>query len=254
MNKPTVNRIVADISAELKRHADSRRAEGAMRYFKGDESIAFLGVDTPTLRRIVKDQVKELKHKWTLGEAVQACGKMLKAKEHEIRAAGFLLLSGFKKMFTPALLYDAYQWLNSRLDNWALVDGFCMEITTPLLDQYPEAEETLKEWSQNSNLWVRRAALVTLVAGARRGKRLDLTYRTAGEHFNDPEDLIHKAVGWLLREAGKSDSRRLRNFLLKHGPQIPRTTLRYAIERFPEKERKHLLASTRKPKLKGGCA
>lgn len=248
MNKPSVNQIVKDIGAELKRHADSRRAEGALRYFKGDDSIAFLGVDTPTLRGIVKEQVKSLKSTWNLEEAVKACDLMLQAREHEIRAAGFLLLSGFKKMFNPDILEHASRWLHSRLDNWALVDGFCMEITTSLINRYPAVEETLKEWSEDSCMWVRRAALVTLVAGARHGKRLNLVYQIAGEHFDDPEDLIHKAVGWLLREAGKADSGRLKQFLLQHGPKIPRTSLRYAIERFPDKERKHLLAATRNPR------
>jgi hypothetical protein len=84
-----------------------------------------------------------------------------------------------------------------------------------------------------------------LVPFARRGQSLDLAYELAGDCFSDREDLMHKATGWLLREAGKTDMRRLRGFLLEHGPRVPRTALRYAIERFPENERAHLLAATR---------
>lgn len=81
---------------------------------------------------------------------------------------------------------------------------------------------------------------------AREGRRLATVYRVALALLGDDEDLMHKAVGWLLREAGKTDMARLERFLRKHGPRIPRTTLRYAIERFPEPERRALLESTRR--------
>ena len=113
------------------------------------------------------------------------------------------------------------------------------------LRQFPETLPQLKSWTRAKNLWLRRAAAVSLVPLARKGERLDETYAIAERLFNYPEDLIHKATGWVLREAGKTDQVRLRNFLLQHGAQIPRTALRYAIERFPEAERKRLLSLTR---------
>jgi 3-methyladenine DNA glycosylase AlkD len=78
------------------------------------------------------------------------------------------------------------------------------------------------------------------------GERLEAAYEVVREHLGDPEDLIHKAVGWLLRECGKTDMKRLRRFLLRHGSEIPRTTLRYAIERFPAAQRARLLRVTRR--------
>jgi 3-methyladenine DNA glycosylase AlkD len=137
------------------------------------------------------------------------------------------------------------------LDNWALVDTFCGSVLSPVLKQHPEVEKTLRVWSRARSLWVRRAAIVTLVPCARRGELLDTAYELAREHFADPEDLMHKATGWLLREAGKTDVPRLRRFLLQHGPAIPRTTLCYAIERFPSAERLRLLTSTRPIGLRG---
>jgi len=165
----------------------------------------------------------------------------------ELRGAGLLILGAFKKEFKPALLAWAKRWLDTRLDNWALVDGFCGTVLSPLLEAHPSVEATLRAWSRARLLWIRRAALVTLVPFARRGKLLDLSYGLASEHFGDPEDLMHKATGWLLREAGKTDMPRLRAFLLEHGPAIPRTALRYAIERFPASERGRLLKLTRRP-------
>jgi 3-methyladenine DNA glycosylase AlkD len=125
-------------------------------------------------------------------------------------------------------------------------------VLSPLLEQHPEFEATLREWSRARGLWVRRAALVTLVPFARRGQLLGTAYDLARERFEDPEDLIHKAVGWLLREAGKTDAARLRDYLRQHGSAIPRTTVRYAIERFPEGERRRLLEETRHSGLRSG--
>jgi 3-methyladenine DNA glycosylase AlkD len=88
--------------------------------------------------------------------------------------------------------------------------------------------------------------MVTLVPFARRGRLLDTAYELAQEHFTDAEDLMHKAFGWLLREAGKTNPARLREYLCQHGPAIPRTALRYAIERFPARERRWLLEETRR--------
>jgi len=88
---------------------------------------------------------------------------------------------------------------------------------------------------------------VSFIKLARKVRYLDAIYDIARAHFADNDDLIQKAAGWLLREAGKSDMARLERFLRTHGPAIPRTTLRYAIERFPEAKRKVLLLSTKKP-------
>ena len=98
---------------------------------------------------------------------------------------------------------------------------------------------------KNPNRWVKRASAVSFIKLARRGIHLDAIYDIAVRLFPVQDDLIHKATGWLLREAGKADAPRLRAFLLKHGPAIPRTSLRYAIERFSETERKSLLAKTK---------
>jgi 3-methyladenine DNA glycosylase AlkD len=100
-------------------------------------------------------------------------------------------------------------------------------------------------WSRDSNMWVRRASAVALIPSVRRGLALDAAYEIAGRLHADKEDLLQKAVGWMLREAGKVDPERLERYLRANGPKIPRTTVRYAIERFPPAKRRQLLAVTR---------
>jgi 3-methyladenine DNA glycosylase AlkD len=109
----------------------------------------------------------------------------------------------------------------------------------------PELAARLRVWSRDRNMWVRRASIVGLIPLARRGHSLDLVYEIAKRLHVDQEDLIQKAVGWALREAGKTDPARLERHLRANGAAIPRTTLRYAIERFPDARRRALLRDTK---------
>jgi 3-methyladenine DNA glycosylase AlkD len=139
-------------------------------------------------------------------------------------------------------LWDKVDYLN----NWAAVDTLCPDVVGSLLLKYPELQASIISWPKSSNRWLRRAAAVSFIRMAREGKMLDAAYKISALLFKDDEDIVQKASGWLLKEAGKSDSRRLRDFLLEHGPKIPRTTLRCAIEKFSADERKEILAKTRK--------
>lgn len=228
----------------LRKLRNPDRAQGVQQYFK--QAVVALGIDTPTLRELARQHVGRLKSGWTVTDAIALCDRLLREPELEIRGLGILVLGAFQKQFAPDLGPVARRWLETRLDNWALVDSFCSLVLSPSLERQALGEVTLRRWSQDPSLWVRRASLVTLVPFARRGRFLDLTFELAREHFPDREDLMHKATGWLLREAGKTDQPRLKRFLIEHGPAIPRTSLRYAIERFPAAERADLLVATRR--------
>jgi 3-methyladenine DNA glycosylase AlkD len=241
---PTADQISRDIIKALRRERDPARARAVQRYFS--DGVKALGVGAPTVRDVVRKRTKPLRGVWPLDRAVQCCDLLLKEPQIEVRAAGVLVLATFKKDFTPALMDQAGKWLRKRLDNWALVDSLSGSVLTPLLEKYPpQIVRTLQVWSRDKCLWVRRATVVTLVPFARRGQRLDLAYQLARDSLADREDLMHKAVGWLLREAGRTDADRLRRFLLRHGPAIPRMSLRYAIEHFPARSRAEVMAATR---------
>ena len=241
---PEARAVAAEIARALRRRRNARRAQGVQRFFK--DTVVALGIDTPSLRAFARDRARQLRAHWTAARMADCAECLLAEPELEIRGTALLLLADQQRALTPDFLPRAESWLRRHLDNWALVDTFCGAILSPLLRREPDMERVLARWSRADSLWVRRAALVTLVPLARRGERLDLAYRLAAEHFPDPEDLIHKATGWLLRDAGKTDPDRLRRFLLDHGPAIPRTALRYAIERFEPAARANLLHATRK--------
>ena len=240
--KPGVETRARAIIRDLRRMADPVKAEGTQRYFK--HPVAALGIDTATGRHYARQQVKQLKLVWTASEALKLCDRLFREPELEIRGTGLLILSGFVSELDPSVLPTAKRWLKTQLDNWALVDSFCSYVLSPLFESHPSVEQTLREWSRDKSLWVRRASLVTLISVARRGQFLDLAFDLSSEHFSDSEDLMHKAMGWVLREAGYADRQRLERFLLARGPELARTTVRYAIEKFPERRRKQLLRLT----------
>jgi 3-methyladenine DNA glycosylase AlkD len=230
--------------ARLKKRADLEKAKQAQRYFK--ETIRSFGISAKEVREIAQDLYRSLKPDWGVAEAIQLCDLLFPRPELEAKGIAALLLAYFKKDFPKELFFKIKDWLSSNyLDNWASVDVFCPEVVGSLLDKYPELIDEIEGWAISSNRWVKRASLVSFLKLARKEKYRDIIFGISKSVFPFEDDLIQKANGWLLREVGKSDEKGLEEFLLSSGPSVPRTTLRYAIERFDEKKRKHILFKTK---------
>jgi len=232
-----------ELVKETRRRADPKWAVSSQRYFK--EPVELYGLDTPTCRGLTRDLLKRVKGAWTLRDAVAFCRAMVRDPHLEPRAIGFEVVAAFVGEAGPDLLEQARRWLERSCGNWALVDNLAPGVVAPLVEKHPETIPEVVAWTGSRSLWVRRGAAVTFVPLARHGRHLDAAYEVARRLLNDPEDLMHKAVGWMLREAGRTDRPRLERFLLAEGPRIPRTTVRYAIEHLPANERKRLLQATR---------
>ncbi|HEU0172642.1 MAG TPA: DNA alkylation repair protein [Blastocatellia bacterium] len=249
-NTPSPDQLARQAERELKAAANVRIARQAKFYFKPEEDVWLFGVDTPTQRRIVGDLFRRVRGDWEITEAVEFCDILIKRREMEMKNAGIFLLARYQKSFKKNLLRNVENWLaNDHCSNWAATDALCGEVLGPLIRRHPALTSKLKTWTGKRNLWLRRAAAVGIIHSVRRGEQLDDAYVIAESLFKYPEDLIHKAAGWMLREAGKPDPARLESFLLEHGPRIPRTTLRYAIERFPPEKRKTLLEETKERRM-----
>lgn len=227
---------------ELKESGDPLRAEHNRSYFKKDEVIHSYGQDAPTMRRLAADFFQEVRGDWGIGEALEFCERMIADRFIESRLVGMMVLANYRRQFDTVIFKRAEKWLaDDRCDNWALTDGLCSMILMPMVLKDAKIVSKLRSWTVKRNLWLRRASAVALTAAARRGLYLDDAYWIAGELMKYPEDLIHKANGWMLRDAGKTDPSRLEIFLMEHRPRMPRTTLRYAIEKFPESKRREIL-------------
>lgn len=228
----------------LRERADPARAASAQRYFK--DTIVCFGLTAPQVRELAAEAYGMIKETWGVKEAVEFCGRMLADRHFEVKAVGILVLEGFRREFPKSLFFEVKRWLLAdNCDNWATVDTLCPKSVGALLEKYPDLVATIKSWTRSPNRWVRRASLVSFLKLAGKPAFLDPIYEVSASVFADADDLIQKANGWLLREAGKADPARLEEFLLANGPAIPRTTLRYAIERFGEAKRRTLLSATR---------
>ncbi|MDP2683757.1 MAG: DNA alkylation repair protein [bacterium] len=226
-----------NIVKELARLGNPTRAAHSQRFFKtgpGEygEGDVFLGIQMP-VQRIIAQKFIELNLK-----DVQ---KLIDSKIHEHRMTGLLIITYKYKKADKAekgKLFKFYIKNSKKINNWDLVDVTCHIVVGDYLRDKPR--DLLYRWSKSSNLWEKRLSIISTYAFIRHNDLNDM-YKISNTLLNDNHNLIHKAVGWMLREAGKRDKQRLVKYLESNAHKMPRTMLRYAIEKFTESERKYYL-------------
>lgn len=243
MRNPTRPRV----SAALRQLARPAAGFDASRYFRGDHGLRFYNVGTTHVRALARAIHAANREAWTVDHAMRLADALMRDPYLETKAIGIEVVARYRRSFTARLLPSWKRWLAKDLSaNWATTDGICGALIGPLLVAQPRLIAAMPTWARHRNLWVRRASAVALIPAIRRGLALDVAYNIAQTLHADREDLIQKAVGWMLREAGRQDPARLERYLRSQGTAVPRTTLRYAIERFTAARRQALLAATRR--------
>jgi 3-methyladenine DNA glycosylase AlkD len=229
----------SDLLTKLRALGDPAIANHSQRFFKtgpGEygEGDRFLGIRVPLLRAEVKRSCE-----LPLGEAL----KLLRSPYHEARLLALLILvDRFKRGDddTRARIYRHYLEQTRYINNWDLVDSSAPQIVGGYL--YPRERSILYQLVDSESLWERRIAVMATLFFIREQSYSD-TLALCETLIDDPQDLIHKATGWMLREIGNRDAKTERSFLKKHYRRMPRTMLRYAIEKFPQEERQRYLQS-----------
>ncbi len=217
--------------------ADPSQVAGLARFFKTGpgqygEGDQFLGIKVPVTRSVVKECWRQVN--WA---DLEAC---MSSDYHEVRLAALLTLVEIYRHTKKAECIDFYLSHTTYINNWDLVDLSCY----PLLGEWLlDKDRTLLYDLARSGktIWEQRIGMVSTMTFIRHGQ-LEDTFAIADILLHHPHDLIHKAVGWLLREAGKRDKAALESYLQPRYKTMPRTMLRYAIEKFPEAERQQYLA------------
>jgi 3-methyladenine DNA glycosylase AlkD len=226
-----------DLRRELKKEANKEQAVNLQRFFKtgkGEygEGDKFYGIKVPVQRRIAK------KHRDISLDEIQ---ELLNSSMHEERLVSlFILVDKYTRGDdkTKESIYRFYLKNTKRINNWDLVDLSAPKIVGAYL--LNRDKTILFKLAGSSNLWERRIAILSTMFFIKH-LHFDTTFRIAGILLEDRHDLIHKGVGWMLREVGNNDREAEESFLKIHYKQMPRTMLRYAIEKFPEKRRKAYL-------------
>ena len=225
--------MLNQLISELQDHASSEKAKIYQRFFKTGkgqygEGDIFLGLTMPKQREITRKYI-------TL--SLPKIQKLLNSKIHEHRmAAGIILTHKYKK--NPEEIFNFYLKNAKKFNNWDLVDVTCPRVIGEFLRD--KDKKPLYQLVRSDNLWEKRIAIISTYAFIKHGQFED-TLAISELLLKDKHDLIHKAVGWMLREVGKKDKQVLDKFIKQHYSDIPRTTLRYAIEKHPEQERKKWL-------------
>lgn len=233
-------KTLREVQARLRSLANPDIAAHSQRFFKTGpgqygEGDRFLGIRVPELRKVARA---------ARAAPPEVAWRLVASSWHEERLTGLLMLVHAFEKGDPALreaIFARYlEVIDSGVNNWDLVDTSAHVIVGQHLHGAPNCATMLTRLGKSASLWERRVAVIATYAFIKRGD-FEETLRLAGLLLEDPEDLIHKAVGWMLREVGKRDEAVLDGFLAQRYERMPRTMLRYAIERLPESRRRAYL-------------
>lgn len=232
--------IVSEIKTALQELSIPGKAEIMQTFFKtgkGEygEGDVFIGVAVPDQRSVAKEFYSKI--------SLEELGELLSSKIHEHRLTALLLLVyKFEKTKDQSLrkeIVDFYLKHTKYINNWDLVDTTCYKILGRYCFENQDSK-VLEKLSESENMWEMRMAIVATMHHIKKGK-FELTKTFALKNLKHPHDMMHKANGWLLREMGNKNETELLNFLNMHYKEMPRTCLRYAIEKFDEELRQDYL-------------
>jgi len=235
-----MKQLTKTITNKLQALSDAEKREIFPKFFKAGkgeygEGDRFLGVTVPNIRAIAKLH-KDI--------SIEEIRELIQSEWHEVRLCALIIMVEKSKKKDEALrkeLFNLYLSQTKRINNWDLVDLSCRFIIGEyLLDK---SRDILYQLAQSPLLWDNRIAIVSTYAFIRKGQ-LEDTYALSDLMMQHPHDLMHKAIGWMLREAGKRNPERLYDYVMSHRADMPRTMLRYAIEKFSPKERAILMKRT----------
>lgn len=234
----TNNDVIGAVRRELRRNADPAVRKSGKRFFK--EAVKPYGVKTAVVGKIAKTCFKEIGG----GKAgvFRCCEELWRSGYTE---------EGFIAAEWAYLLHKEYEendfavferWVAAYVSNWAACDTLCNHAVGAFIEKYPAYIEKLKAWTGSKNRWVKRAAAVSLILPARKGLFLAEVFAIADRLLTDEDDLVQKGYGWLLKEASRQHQRQVFDYVIAHNDVMPRTALRYAIEKMPAPLKKKAMA------------
>jgi 3-methyladenine DNA glycosylase AlkD len=222
--------IIAVIRSELAAQADEKNRETQKHFFK--ESVKFYGVNNPAVEKLARKHYPEIK---ALGkkQIFKLCEEFLKSGYFEESLIAFEWAYRLNEKYEPSDFPTFEQWIKKYVSNWAACDTLCNHTIGAFVEKYPEFIKDLKRWARSDNRWFRRAAAVTLIIPAKKGEFLGDIFEIADILLEDGDDLVQKGYGWMLKDASITHQAEVFNYIMKNKKKMPRTALRYAIERMP---------------------
>lgn len=225
--------ILQKIQLELKSNLDKKYQAGSQRFFK--EKVKNRGTRTPIVRKIAKKYFKEVGN-WNKEEILNICEKFFKTGYNE----DFTIANQWLGEIKNELKKEDFNKLKNftqYIDNWAKCDDFCLKVLSHFIVKYPEFRKEIQSWTSSKNRWQRRISAVSFIKGGNiwqvHPNYLKDIFKTAEALLKDKDDLVQKGYGWMLKVTAETHQKEVFNFVMKNRKEMPRTALRYAIEKMP---------------------
>lgn len=230
--------IVRSIRTSLHQNADPATAKSGRRFFK--EPINALGVKAGVVKQIAESALKA-NPQFAKKDIFSACEKLWRSGCLEETFVAGTWAYAVRDDYVEDDFSVFERWVMRYVDNWASCDHFCNHAVGELVIRYPTLVAQLKEWTSSPNRWVRRASAVSLIIPVRQGLFLEETFVIAESLLSDPDDLVQKGYGWLLKAASEAHCDEVFRFVVARKKTMPRTAYRYAIEKMPPAKRQEAM-------------
>jgi len=226
-------KILKVLRLELKNQIDGNYKKNNSNFFK--EKIKSYGVRTPKVRLIAKKYFEEIKN-WKKDEILDISKKLFKTGYNEEATIAIQWLGYIKKILKEKD-FEKLKKITNYIDNWSKCDDFCLNVLSHFIVKYPKFKREIKGWTKSKNKWQRRISAVVFIKGGGIWKihpnYLQDIFEVAQKLLKDPEDLVQKGYGWMLKVTADTHQKEVFNFVMKNKKEMPRTALRYAIEKMP---------------------
>jgi 3-methyladenine DNA glycosylase AlkD len=234
-----MSNLIATLQQKLKQNADSKTQESGQRFFK--ETIKLYGIKTATVGKIGKEFFKEIKDK-DKKNIFSLCEKLWQAGHLEETFIACNWSYNLWQQYEKKDFIIFEKWVKQYINNWASCDTFCNHTIGKFIELFPDYINELKKWTKSKNRWVKRAGAVSLIIPARKGQFLKDIFEIADNLLVDPDDMVQKGYGWMLKAASQAHQQEVFAYVMKNKAIMPRTALRYAIEKMPSELKKQAMA------------
>lgn len=234
-----MNAVIDSLRKEFSENADAKTRESGQRFFK--EEITLYGLKAAFVRQVSKKYFQQVKQ-CSKHEIFALCEDLWKSRYVEESFVACDWSHNLRKKYVPDDFRTFERWVSVYIDNWASCDTFCNHTVGSFIEAYPEFLANLKEWALSDNRWMRRASAVSLIIPARKGRFLTDIFEIANILLKDGDDMVQKGYGWMLKVTSQSYEKEVFDFVFRNKQVMPRTALRYAIEKMPGDLKKKAMA------------
>lgn len=223
--------MIEKVREKLISNIDEETKDSSQRYFK--EKINSYGIKIPVINQISKEFFADIKE-LDKSEIFNLCEQLWQSGNLEESFIACNWSYYMKKSYEKKDFYTFLSWVKNYVNNWASCDTLCNHNIGDLIIMYPELIDELLKITASENRWMRRAAAVSLIVPAKKGMFLDSVFKIADELLFDTDDLVRKGYGWMLKVSSIKHQKEVYDYVIKNKKQMPRTSLRYAIEKMPK--------------------